>query len=143
MFAKIKNVAMAVGRNENFQEVASGIVQYGVGVALMLEAVHFLYNPKVHDYINQNHEVLDNWFPIIVIGGACLVVMVLFTIAGVKLAKRTGINGWMRMWLVFTALWCGFLYVCNIVAIPPMAYPPAFVLGLGFAVAWIRRGFAK
>jgi hypothetical protein len=139
------------GRHPQFQELIHGLFQWGFGLFLIWDFAYAWKNdPRFHakvltalDYLNQNRDTINYMIPTVLGSISFAVVGILFTVAGIKFAKVKRVNGWLRMWLVFTVLWCGFLYVCNIVAIPPMAYPPAFVLGLGFAVAWIRRGFAK
>ena len=51
------------------------------------------------------------------------------------------LNGWARTWIVLTAIWV-ILLATEAPYASPMTYvaPPAILLTLGAAVAWIRRG---
>ena len=58
------------------------------------------------------------------------------------------LNGWQRLWVVFTGLWLGVYGVAGIdVGVPSYVHlamavvPPVLLYVAGLTVVWIRRGF--
>ena len=61
------------------------------------------------------------------------------------------LNGWQRLWVVFTGLWLGVYGVASMDVGVPFYYvylamavvPPVLLYAAGLGVAWIRRGFRQ
>ena len=58
------------------------------------------------------------------------------------------LNGWQRLWVVFTFLWVALFAVIGLAVRESVLLmtgfavgPPVFLYSAGLAVAWIRRGF--